>query len=199
MPAAWLLTRFDYALFVEMRPAIRAAHSPSVFARLAMNAETEAIAAAIEDGTLPIEVARPAFIVAACSVGEPLIFENGLHRLVTEISRRPGGADAGEILNSLFAGGDNMEPWLEPGSGLLGYLRPEEVERLYGEYLRAVPTTRRGLRAISRRRRGAVYSFARLLARLMDRSPTWHEMLLPLGNFIADAARQGFAIAVVEL
>lgn len=201
MGGCWYFYRFDYARYTEMRPTLRAATSPTTFATLAVGAETQAIVDALMEGEMSLLSARQAFVQAVCCLGEPLLFDRGLPRFVAVLARRRGAEDAAELLGEMLAGGKNLEPWLMPPAGLLGFLKPEETLELQRSY---ATLSRKGRLGVAkgaqprRRRRGGL--IGRLLGfgrRLFNSDPEADEMLLPLAELIAEAVTNGEGIAVV--
>ncbi|HZO91374.1 MAG TPA: hypothetical protein VFB38_23830 [Chthonomonadaceae bacterium] len=200
MAVCWYFYRFDYARYLALRPALRSATQPAAFAAIAEGAETEAIVTSLEEGTLTLSEARNAFVQAVCCLGDPLILERGLPRFVAALRRRRGAEDAAELLGELLTGGKNMETWLLPASGLIGFLTPEETQMLRNYY--ATVPRRGSLRWGTARRRGVrrgglVGACVGFVARLFDRGPQLEEMLPLLGDLIEEAANASEGLAVV--
>ncbi len=203
MEVGWYFYRFDYARYLELRPALRSSTTPAAFAALAEDPETAALAEALHEETITVSEARKAFVQAACCLGDPLQLESGLPRFITALARRPGKEDAAELLGEMLAGGKHLEDWLLPATGLSGFLTPDETHALQQSY-RALPPRRRPKRQAdsptkrrSRRRGGLVGLCVGFVARLFDRGPQPDDIYHLLGELIDEAARNGEGLAVV--
>ena len=195
MASTWLITRFDYRRYVSIRPLVRPARDAAAFHKAAFDSSTEAIARSVEEGALSPADARAAFVQSACCVGQPLTFDGGLPRLVIELGRMDGGDQASEILESVVAGAHNLENWLGAGSGLLGFLKPDEV-RLLNDAFALCPSVSN---AAFRTGGGVLSHLLGFTRRMVDKRPEWHEMLVPLSEFITDAVQREDGIAVLEV
>ena len=199
MPDSWRFYRFDYAQYLELRPALRSATTPAAFAALADSPETDAITEAVESGEITIEAARHGWLIAVCCVGEGLLLEGGFPRLVAALGRRRGAEDAAERLAELAAGGKNLEAWLQPSFGLTGFLTPQETAALATDYARLTASGR--LRSGKKRktRRGGLVGFVRnFFRRLLDAGLPAEELAPLIGELLTEAARKGEGVAVVS-
>lgn len=196
MKVRWHFYRFDHARYVTLRPALRSATTPEAFANLAVDTETEEIVEALLAGEISLAAGREAFVQALCCVGDPLPFDSGLPRFVTALGKRKGGEEATELLAEMLAGGKNLEPWLKPSTGLVGFLTPEETVRLYDSY--AILLRRGHIRGgRGKRHGGALRACIGFMRRLFDRDPDSDEMLLPLGELLREAVtRQEGLVAI---
>jgi hypothetical protein len=197
MEVRWRFYRFDYRRYLELRPALRAATTPEAFAALADSPETQAIVDALLEDAISLAEARQAFVQAACCPGDPLPLDSGFPRFVGALARRRGAEEAAELLTEMAAGGKNLEAWLLPAAGLIGFLTPEETARLYRSY---AVLSRRGLgmgQAGRARRGGLLGGVTGFLRSLFDRGPQMQEMLPLLGSLIEEAVENGEGLAAV--
>jgi hypothetical protein len=193
----WRLYRFDYTRYLELRPSLRSATTPAAFAAIADSPETCAIADALFEDEITLTDARRAFIETACCVGEPLVLDRNFARFVSAIGHRRGAEDAAELLSELLAGSKNLEPWMLPAVGLIGFLTPQETTLLSRSYAVVARRGRLGRRGKRRRRGGLLGVCVGFLRRLFDRDLPDDEMLLLLGDQIAEAEERGEGLAVV--
>lgn len=198
MAVCWQLYRFDYSVFVQLRPALRTAATPAAFAALADSEETEAIVEAMLEDEIDVAEARQAFLLATCCGGEAISFHNSFPRLITSL-RRERKAEAGlELLSEALAGGKNMESWLQPPIALIGFLTPRETLTLYEAYNLLTGSARQpgqGRRRI--RRGGLLKAILAFFSRLFDREPPPEEVFRLLGDMLEEAIQRDEGIAVV--
>jgi hypothetical protein len=197
MEVRWRFYRFDYARYLELRPALRSATTPVAFAALADGPETQAIVDALLENAISLTEARQTFVQVACCPGDPLPLDKGFPRLVGALARKRGAEDAAELLAEMAAGGKNLEAWLLPATDLIGFLTPEETARLHQSY---AVLSRGGLRmgqARRVRRGGLLGGMTGFLRNLFDRGLQTQEMLPLLGSLIEEAVENGEGIAVI--
>ena len=200
MGTCWNVYRFDYARYLRLRPLLRSATTAAAFDALTDGADTEEVVAALANGEIAPSEARQAFLEALCCAGEPLPLDRGFPRLVMALGRRREGEEASELLSELLAGGKNLESWLLPPSGLVGFLTPQETTELALSFERLA---RRGsvprLLTGSARRRGLMFHTQRLFRLLLDRDSQGDEMLSPLMELLAEAAENDEGLAAFTL
>jgi hypothetical protein len=199
MGVSWYFYRFDYERYVEVRPALRSATRPGAFSAISETPEMQTIVESLSDGLITPSQARHGFVESLCCLGDPLPFDRGFPRFIAAMARRSSAADAAELLGSMVAGGKNMEAWLLPASGLVGFLTPPETVRLQEAYASLRRRGRLGSGRHGKRLRhgglvGAIVGFGRSL---LDRGPQPDEMLRQLGDLIDEAVEDGDGIAVV--
>ena len=205
MADSWRFYRFDYAQYLELCPALRSVNTPAEFAALVDSADVEnlaaadAIASAALNGEITIQEARHHWIMATCCAGQPLEAEGNFARLVAALGRRRGMEDAAETLAELAAGGKNLDSWLLPSFGLLGFLTPQETEKLAAECDRIPKSARLRSGKKRRGRRGGLFGFVRnFLRRLLNVNPQTDELLPLIHALLNEAAENGEGIAVVS-
>jgi hypothetical protein len=198
MSASWQFYRFDYDRYLELRPPLRAAQDPDEFRVLSENDVTDAVLSALEFGEIGPEYARNVFVESLCCLGEPLLLDPGLLRIVVRIAHRRGTEDLGEQLEALLGGRVNLEAWLIPGTeppiGLLGFLTPQQTEILHATYGDVFRTGGKGRKR--RRRGGLVGKAGEFLRQLLVLELKPEESLGLLGELIADAAERKQGVAV---
>jgi hypothetical protein len=196
MEVRWRFYRFAYMRYLELRPALRSATTPDAFAALADSPETQAIVDALLENAISLTEARQAFVQATCCPGDALPLDSGFPRFVGALARKRGAEDAAELLTEMAAGGKNLEAWLLPAAGLIGFLTPEETMRLYQSY---AVLSRGSLAGQARRvrRGGLLGGMTGFLRILFDRGPQMQEMLPLLGSLIEEAVENGEGIAVI--
>lgn len=197
MEVAWYVYRFDYARFLEVRPALRIAVTPDDFAALVRSAEDEAVLDAVVEGDLSVYQARQAFLHADCCLGEPLNIDRSFAREVMTMTRRRGAEDAGEMLSELLGGGKNMERWLGEPELLLGFLTPDQTSTLLsalGRIVRRSGQSARSGRSAVLRPIAAAGAFLRLL---LDRQMRSEDTLQLLAAAADAALERGTGIAVI--
>jgi hypothetical protein len=202
MSICWYIYRFDYGRYLELRPLLRCATTPEALMALVEGPETEAIAQAAVERAIPLPEARHGFVQSLCCLGDPLLFDRGFPRLVASLGRRRAAEDAAELLREVLAGGKNLESWMLPAPGLVGFLTPDETAALHRDYS-VLKLARLGMGRAGRKRRkrrgglfGTIGAFLRLL---LDRGPQPDDVLRLLGDLIEEAAGQEEGIAVVAL
>lgn len=191
MEASWHFYRFDYERYLALRPALRSATTPAAFAALAQEAAAQAVVEALSDNAVTLPEARQLFVQAVCCLGDPLILDRGFPRFVGTLARYPGAEDAAQLLGEILAGKKNMEPWLLPATGLIGFLKPEETVMLHDSY-------RAFARRVRFRRGGLLGAATNFFRRLLDRAPREDEILRPLGERIKEAAERNEGLAVIS-
>ena len=200
MDVCWYCYRFDYDRFLRLRPSLRATTTPAGLAALADGPEVDAIVDALEEGETTLTQARAALIQALCCQGEPLAFDRGLSRTLAHMARVDGMEDAAHLLTEMLSGGKNLEPWLQPSSGITGFLTPRESSGVYVAYVgwRTRKTDARS--AFWRpRKRGFLASGAALVRHLLNSGPEPEDTLRLLGQLLDDAARHQAGIAAVSI
>ncbi len=200
MTDSWRFYRFDYARYLALRPALRSATTPAAFAALSDSLETDRITDAVQNDEITAQEARHGWLIAACCVGTPLEIGSGLARIVANLGRRRGAEDAAETLAELAAGGKNLEAWLLPSFGLVGFLTPEETQKLAADYALAAKSFRpRSVKKKRRVRRGGLLGFLRnFLRRLFASGLQTDELASVLGELLEEAAQDHAGIAVVS-
>ena len=196
MSGGWHFYRFDFARYLQLRPALRSASTPEAFAAIADAPETQSLAALLESEEISREEARHAWLRAVCCLGDALLLDTGFPRFVAALGRRRGAEDAAQILCDLAAGGKNIEAWLLPSYGLVGLLTPDETAAL-AAHCRPL-RGKMGMRVGKRRRRrgGLLGALSAFFRSLFDRSPRTEEMMPLLLELIDNAAERGEGIAV---
>src|SRR5579864_9521859 len=152
MDIRWYCYRFDHALYLRLRPTLRAATTPAALEAVAGGPMADAIIEAFTAEEIGITEARAALVQLICCVGEPMPFDAGLPRIVAALERSTGMEEAAHLLSGMLSGGRNMEPWLLPSGGLTGFLTPQEATALQVAYV-AWRTANHGHRRKKGRRR----------------------------------------------
>ena len=150
-------------------------------------------------GDLTPEEARAEFVQALCCVGAPIPFNTGLVRLVAAMQREYDLDASAEILNAMLSGSHNIEPWLQPGSGLVGFLTPGEVYSIHTAWVAADLRALRRVRLAGRRRRrgGVLGPVLRLLQHLRAGGPQPDETFRLLFSLLEDAVGSADGIAAM--
>lgn len=199
MAETWRFYRFDYTQYLEIRPALRSVTTPAALAALSDSEVTDVIADAAQNGEITVQEARHDWLIAACCIGPPLTLDSAFTRFVAALGRRRGAEEAAETLTELAAGGKNIEAWLMPSFGLIGFLTPTETEKLA---VNCAALSKLGrLRSGKKRkvRRGGLFGFVRnFLRRLFDAGPQTDELLPLINALLNEAARNGEGVAVAN-
>jgi hypothetical protein len=200
MDIHWYCYRFDYAQYLRLRPALRAATTPAALEAVAGGRDADAIIEAFTAEEILLTEARASLVELLCCVGEPLPFDYGLPRIVAGLERATGMEEAAHLLSGLLSGGRNMEPWLLPSSGLTGFLTPQEATALHVSYV-AWRSTNHGRRRKTRRRQpqGGIQKCIVLLQNLLAGGPQPDEIHRLLGQLLEEAARTDCGIAAVSV
>src|SRR5579871_5139557 len=198
MDVRWYCYRFDYAEYVRIRPALRAATTPAALEALAQGPEVDAIVETFMAAEISLSEARAAMVQALCCRGEPLPFDPGLPRIIAMLERADGMEEGASLLTGMLSGGRNMEPWLQPSSGLAGFLTPQETSALYVAFVSwRGRTYRRGRQPGNRRVKGLMRGVFGFVRHLLNAGPQPDETLRLMGQLLDDAARHDCGIAAV--
>jgi hypothetical protein len=200
MNVHWYCYRFDHDFFLRLRPPLRAATTPAALIALAEGPEVTAIADALEDGETTLTQARTALIQATCCLGEPLPFDRGLPRTLARLARTEGMEDAALLLTEMLSAGRNMEPWLQPSSGIVGFLTPQESSAVYVSFIAWCSRRSGARRTNSQTRKGGLLpGCAGLIRQLLNGGPDPEDTLRLLGQLLDDAAHHRAGIAAVAI
>ena len=209
MQPRWNFYVFDYALFLRVRPLLRAAVTPDAFRALADLPELapenlphlEAIAQGLSEGALSLEQARNAFGLAVCCVGDALPVEATFPRFVAALARRGGAEDAAHALGDLVSGGRPVEAWMRDPGGLVGWLTPQETAILYRDCKPLLDKRGRSMARVGRggkrvRRGGLLGGMVRFARHLFNSGPLPDDVLPLLGRMLAEAQSESYGLAV---
>ena len=195
MKLHWSFYRFDYARYVELRPALRTAETHDDFHALPVSKETDYLLDQLQSQEISAEEARAGFVLSLCCTGEPLSVDRSFVRCVAALAAYEDSEEGRELLSALLSGGKNMEPWMLPSGTFSGFLTPQETVILYTA---CVPPAKRRKRAGTRPKRrrrpvgGAIGACLRFFRLLLDRGPLIEEMQELLAQIISPDHRRLF-------
>lgn len=198
LPDHFLLCRFDYARYVELRPKLRVAVLPAHFEAFCTTPELQESLLALEEELIAPELLRQEIVRAECCRDEPLQLDTAFPRFVRELAQRSKTSDAAILLSELLAGQRHLESWLCAEGGMLGILMPDDVISLEVNLLALVHRGYMGSRTGRKRRRGGlmgrVGSFLRGLFAL---SPSEEELLFLLDDLLHNATHNGEGLVLI--
>ena len=188
LPDHFLLCRFDYARYAELRPKLRVATLPTHFEKFCTTPELQESLLALEEELISPELLRQEIVRAECCLASPLELDSAFPRFVRELAQRSKTSDAAVLFSELLAGQRHLESWLRADGGLLGILTPDDALSLEVNLLVLVHRGYMGSRAGRRRRRGGLIGhIGSFLRGLFASPPSDDELLSLLNDLLSDA------------
>lgn len=126
--ATWWFSGFDWVRFHSLAPVLRRAASVQEL-RSSDDRQVSELAYSLDDGLLMTQACNR--ILGELCTRQPFVTCGvSLPELVRAVRKRSAGEEVADVLTDLALSGHNIEAWFKADEGLMGLLKPEEVEHL---------------------------------------------------------------------
>ena len=194
----WYFYAFDYGKYIDLSKLLANARSPGYFSAISNDDETKAICKKLQDGMLSYPQARQHFVQKVCCLEEPAVFDSSLLRVLGRFTKQRDAFEISTILSELMGGKKNLENWMLPAKGIVGFLTPDEVHYLYELYAPRIKTGELTLYSTKSRQGGFLSACLEFIRRLFDRSMREEDVVELLGEAIHEAHRNNHGLAVIS-